>query len=190
MIELIYPASPAQLLKGCKRGRAAEMLPVVDELGNVRAQAPRGLVHHGGGKPLHPVVHLHVINRCGRIYLQQRGPDKDLLPLYWDTAVGGHVAYGEYISEALYREAAEELGLHDFLPQGLCHYIFESADERELVNVFATVGEYDIDPDPSELAGGRYWSVEEIEAALGKGILTPNFEGEYNRIKKALLALL
>ena len=121
MIELIYPASPAPLLKGSKRGRAAEMLPIVDELGYVRAQAPRELVHHGGEKPLHPVVHLHVINRCGQIYLQQRGPDKDLLPLYWDTAVGGHVAYGEFISEALYREASEELGLHDFLPQGLCH---------------------------------------------------------------------
>ena len=190
MIELIYPASPAPLLKGCKRGRAAEMLPVVDELGNVRAQATRELVHHGGEKPLHPVVHLHVINRSGRIYLQQRGPDKDLLPLYWDTAVGGHGAYWEYIPEALYREAAEELGLHDFLPQGLCHYIFESADERELVNVFAAVGEYSIKPDPYELAGGRFWSVDEIEAALGKGVLTPNFEGEYRRIKKALLALL
>lgn len=189
MLELIYPVSPAPLLRGGKRARAKEMLPVVDEAGNVRAQAAREFCH-GGTKPLHPVVHLHVINRCGQIYLQQRSPDKDLLPLYWDTAVGGHVAYGEYISEALYREAAEELGLHDFLPQGLCHYIFESADERELVNVFAAVGEYELKPDPFELAGGRYWSVEEIEAALGKGILTPNFEGEYSRIKSALLALL
>ena len=116
MIELIYPASPAPLLKGCKRGTAAEMLPVIDELGNVRAQAPRSLAHQGGTKPLHPVVHLHVIKRSGELYLQQRGAHKDLLPLYWDTAVGGHVAYGEYIPEALYREAAEELGLHDFLP--------------------------------------------------------------------------
>ena len=189
MVELIYPVSPAPLLKGCKRGRAAEMLPVVDERGNVTAQITREFAH-GGEKPLHPVVHLHIINRSGEIYLQQRGPDKDLLPLYWDTAVGGHVAYGEYISEALYREAAEELGLHDFLPQGLCHYVFESAAERELVNVFATVGEYAIRPDPDELAGGRFWTVEQIEQAMGRGILTPNFEGEFRRIKNALLALL
>ena len=189
MVELIYPVSPAPLLKGCKRGKAAEMLPVVDEFGNVKAQTTREFAH-GGEKPLHPVVHLHIIKRSGEIYLQQRGPDKDLLPLYWDTAVGGHVAYGEYISEALYREAAEELGLHDFLPQGLCHYVFESADERELVNVFAAVGEYAIRPDPDELAGGRFWTVEQIEQAMGRGILTPNFEGEFRRIKNALLALL
>ena len=166
------------------------MLPIVDEAGNVRAQAPREFCHGSGEKPLHPVVHLHIINRSGEIYLQQRGAHKDLLPLYWDTAVGGHISYGEYILEALYREAAEELGLHDFLPQGLCNYVFESDAERELVSVFAAVGEYTIQPDPEELAGGRFWSVDEIEQAMGKGVLTPNFAGEFYRIKDALLALL
>ena len=190
MLELIYPASPAPLLRGDKRTRAVEMLPVVDEYGNVKAQASRDFCHHSPEKPLHPVVHLHIINRCGQIYLQQRGPHKELLPLRWDTAVGGHVAYGEYILEALYRESAEELGLHNFLPQGLCNYVFESASERELVSVFAAVGEYEIRPDPEELAGGRFWTPEEIARTLGQGILTPNFEEEYLRIKDALSALL
>ena len=121
---------------------------------------------------------------------ERRGARKDLLPLHWDTAVGGHISYGEYILEALYRESAEELGLHDFLPQALCSYVFESERERELVNVFAAVGEYDIRPDPDELAGGRFWTPEEIGQAMGKGVLTPNFEGEYQRVKDALLALL
>ncbi|MCR4860616.1 MAG: NUDIX domain-containing protein [Bacteroidales bacterium] len=166
------------------------MLPVVDEYGNVKAQASRELCHHSPDKPMHPVVHLHIINRCGNIYLQQRGPHKDLLPLRWDTAVGGHVAYGEYVLEALYRESAEELGLHDFLPQSLGSYVFESETERELVNIFAAVGEYRIQPDPEELAGGRFWTPQEIEENLGKGVFTPNFEGEYQRIKDALQALL
>jgi len=190
LLELIYPVTPVPLLRGSKRTKAAEMLPVVDEYGNVIAQTSRDRVHHHPDKPLHPVVHLHIINRCGNIYLQQRGAHKDLLPLRWDTAVGGHVAFGEFIPEALYRESAEELGLHDFLPQGLCTYVFESESERELVSVFAAVGDYEIHPDPEELAGGRFWTPEEIETALGKGILTPNFEGEYSRIKDALQALL
>lgn len=190
MIDLIYPVSPAPLLRGSKRVRAAEMVPVVDEFGNVRAQASREFCHTSPQKPLHPVVHLHIINRTGQIYLQRRGAHKDLLPLHWDTAVGGHVSYGEFILEALYRESAEELGLHDFLPQGLCTYVFESERERELVNVFAAVGEYDIRPDPDELAGGRFWTVDEIESVLDQGLLTPNFEGEYQRVKDALLALL
>ena len=190
MLDLIYPASPAPLLKGGKRVKAAEMLPIVDIYGNVRAQASREFCHHNPDKPLHPVVHLHIINRSGNIYLPQRGAHKDLLPLRWDTAVGGHIAYGEYILEALYREAAEELGLHDFLPLSLGSYVFESERERELVNIFATVGEYAIRPDPDELAGGRFWTPEEILLSYGRGILTPNFEGEYIRIKDALQALL
>ena len=190
MTELIYPSSPAPLLSGGKRARAVEMLPIVDEYGNVRAQASREYCHTHPSQPLHPVAHLHIINRKGEIYLQRRGPGKDLLPLYWDTAVGGHVSYGESFLEALYREAREELGLHDFLPQWLCTYVFEGMAERELVNVFAAVGEYDIRPDPGELAGGRFWTTEEIEGTMGKGILTPNFESEYYRIKDALLALL
>ena len=52
------------------------------------------------------------------------------------------------------------------------------------------MGDYEIRPDPDELAGGRFWTPDEIAQALGKGILTPNFEGEYARIKDKLQALL
>lgn len=197
MTDLIYPASTAPLLRGSDRTVSTEMLPVVDEHGNVIAQASRAFCHGRTAtpdleatKPIHPVVHLHIVSRDGRIYLQQRSATKDLLPLRWDTAVGGHVAYGEYILEALYREASEELGFTDFNPVFITSYVFESEAERELVNVFATVGDFVLKPDGDEVIAGRYWSPEEIEAACGKGILTPNFESEYHKIKNSLQALL
>lgn len=188
-MELIYPAEIAALLEGSSLSKAIEMLPVVDENGSVVAQASRADLHHGL-KALHPVVHLHLVNRNGEIYLQQRGADKDLLPLRWDTAVGGHVSYGEYIKEALYRETEEELHLTDFHPIFVTSYVFESETEKELVNVFAAVGDLQPKPDYFELAGGRWWSVAEIEKTIGREILTPNFEKEFKRIKKSLLALL
>ncbi|MBO4263067.1 MAG: NUDIX domain-containing protein [Bacteroidales bacterium] len=165
------------------------MFPVIETNGTVVAMASRSFCH-GGAKPLHPAIHLHLINRNGEIYLQRRGAEKDLCPLMWDTAVGGHIAFGEYIHEALYREAGEEIALVNFHPVPLLDYLFESERERELVNVFGTVGQFQPKPDGKEVAEGRFWSCQEIETAIGKGVLTPNFEQEYPRIREKLLALL
>ena len=186
-MDLVYPVSIAPMLSGCKGGK--EILPIVEPTGTVVARAPRSWVHQGS-KPLHPVVHLHIIDRYSRIYLQRRGAHKSLLPLYWDTAVGGHVNYGEYLREALYREAGEELGFYDFNPLPIRTYIFESATEKELVSVFAAVGNFELHPDRDELAGGRWWEIPELEASFGKNIITPNFEQEFPTIKQNLLALL
>lgn len=172
-----------------RRPRAAEMLPVVDSSGLVVGQASREYCH-SGAKPLHPVVHLHVINRSGELYVQKRSMKKDLLPGRWDTAVGGHVSYGESIIEALYREAGEELGFFDFNPVALHSYVFESDIELELVNVFAAVGDFDLHPDMDEVEEGRFWSFAQIEEYLGKSIFTPNFEKEFQMVRRPLEALL
>lgn len=46
-----------------------EMFPLVDEEGNIIGAATRGECHNGS-KCLHPVVHLHVFNSRGELYLQ------------------------------------------------------------------------------------------------------------------------
>lgn len=156
---------------------ALEMLPVVDEAGNVVGTATRGECHSGTTRPLHPVVHLHVFDSEGRLYLQQRPMWKDIQPGKWDTAVGGHVDPGESIEEALRREAREELGIEGFEPEPIVRYVFESSRERELVNSFRTVWNEEISPS-EETEGGRFWTIDELRASIGKGILTPNFEQE------------
>ena len=157
-----------------------EIFPLVDKYGNVIGSATRGECH-SGSMLLHPVVHLHVFNSKGEIYLQRRPDWKDIQPGKWDTAVGGHVDYGETPDQALKREVSEELGITDFKPVFIDRYVFESKRERELVYVNRTTYDGEICPSANELDGGRFWSMQEISEAIGKDILTPNFESEFLR---------
>lgn len=195
MIELVYPVEglapklPALTAGSIPEEGPAEWFPVVELSGEVVGRATRAYCH-SGSKLLHPVVHLHIIDRYSRIYLQKRSMSKDIAPGLWDTAVGGHVDYGEYIPEALHREAREELGLYEFNPYYIGTYVWETARDREYVNVFAAVGSYELKPDMDEVDEGHWWPLEEIDNSIGKGIFTENFEQEFLDIRDKLLALL
>ena len=158
-----------------------EWFPVVDATGLVLGKATRRECHNGS-KKLHPVIHLHVFNEAGDLYSQKRSETKDIQPGKWDTAVGGHVDYGEAVEAALLREAREELGITGFIPEFITRYVFESEIEKELVHTYKTVYNGVFTPDAGELDEGRFWSLAEIKANLGKGIFTPNFEGELDRV--------
>lgn len=166
-----------------KQDNKEELFPIVDEEGRVVGKATRGECHDGS-RLLHPVVHLHVFNTKGELYLQKRPEWKDIQPGKWDTAVGGHIDLGETPEEALVREVREELGITAFTPQQLAMYVFESQRERELVYVYRTVYDDEIRPSEAELDGGRFWTMDEIRAAIGQGILTPNFESEFMRMER------
>lgn len=162
-----------------------ELFPLVNEEGDVIGKATRSFCHRGS-KPLHPVVHLHILNNKGELYLQKRSMKKDIQPGKWDTAVGGHIDYGEEVEDALKREAREELGITEFEFSLVTKYLFESEIERELINCYKTIYNGIITPDLDEVEEGKFWAIDDILSHIGKGVFTPNFESEFLKIKELL----
>lgn len=83
MIELVYPLDPAPLIG--PEADASEIVPVVDENGLVIGRASREYCHAGEKTPfkpaeslLHPVVHLQIIDRYSRFFLQHRSANKEI----------------------------------------------------------------------------------------------------------------
>jgi len=166
MIELHYP----------DKKEKSEEFPLIDDEGNVVGRATRAYCH-GGSMVLHPVVHLHITDLQGRIYLQKRSMMKDIAPGRWDTAVGGHVDYGETLEEAVRREAREELGMRLRVePRFLFQYVWKSSRERELVTAFHVVYTGKLTPDHDEVDEGRFWEIDELKAQLGQEVFTQQFE--------------
>jgi isopentenyldiphosphate isomerase/intracellular septation protein A len=159
-----------------------EWLPIVNEKGEVIGKAPRSQVHKGD-KILHPVVHMHVINKNKAILLQKRPANKLVQPGKWDTAVGGHISIEETLDTALKREAFEEIGLKNFKARLLKIYRWDTEIESELVYTFMTNDTKAIGVQSTEVDELRFWTKNQIDKGIGTGDFTPNLEHELTLLK-------
>ena len=156
-----------------------EELDLVDEHGRVVGRALRSACHSDPAL-IHRSVHVLVFNGEGLLYLQRRAAAKDIQPGKWDTSVGGHVDPGESGEQAARREMQEELGIEADL-SFLHEYVWRSEAETERVRTYEAVHDGPIRLHPDEIEDGRFWTMSEIQASLGTGLFTPNFEEEFSR---------
>jgi len=162
-----------------------EWFDIVTEKGEVKGKAPRTAVH-GNPQLLHPVVHLHIFNKKGQLYLQKRAMSKEVQPGKWDTSVGGHIHSGENVNAALHRETMEELGIKVVNAQPLYSYVMRNDYESELVHTFRMVSNGPFKINHDEIIFGKFWRIKDIKNNLGKEIFTPNFEQEFALLQKYL----
>ena len=155
-----------------------EFFDIVDDDDHVTGTATRAECH-GNPALIHRVVHVLVINSRGDLLLQKRSPHKDIQPGKWDTSVGGHLDPGESYHEAALREMSEELGLTGLPLTFLYKAKIRNEIESENVATYLTRYDGEVLWNPHEIDAARYWTAGEIDAAIGTGVFTPNFEEEW-----------
>jgi isopentenyl-diphosphate delta-isomerase type 1 len=143
-----------------------EIFDVVDEQDRVIGQAPRTEVHARGWR--HRAVHIWLFNPRGELFVQKRAAGKDTFPNSWDSSASGHVDTGEEYDACAVRELREELGMS--LPVTAltrCFKITACADTgQEFVWVYRLVGDYRPIINPTEIAGGEFWSPAKLRAVI------------------------
>lgn len=164
-----------------------EFFDIVDNNGKIIGKASRKECHNGS-KLLHPVVHIHIVNSKKELLLQKRKMNKDIQPGKWDTSIGGHIVSGEFLNDAIKREANEELKINIKLNKliKIDEYIYESEIEKEYVYSYAFNYSGKIIFQESEIDEVKFFSIKDLDELIKRKMVTPNFTNEFILLKKSI----
>jgi isopentenyl-diphosphate delta-isomerase len=133
-------------------------------------------------------VQIFVYNSKGEIYVQKRSKNKIRYPGYFCASAAGHVEPGEDYRQAAIRELKEELKLEQ--TEGLNFIIKEKTpvgnNNYAMMAFFTVITDEPPHPDKKEVDGGRFYSAENVEKMISKGIpFTPSFLHFFQKINKS-----
>ncbi len=144
---------------------AEEWFDVVDDHDSVVGRETRPEVHRRGLR--HRAVHVFVIDRMSRVFLQKRSMAKDSWPGAWDSSASGHVDSGESYDACALRELREELGwLPEIPPSRILRVGACDATGQEFTWVYSCRGEGPFALNPDEIEGGRWFDPGEVDRAI------------------------
>ena len=142
-----------------------EQFEVIDENGKVIGLKPRSEVHSKGLR--HKGIYLLVFDKQGRVFVQQRAKDKDIVPSAWEFSLSEHLQPGESFEEAAVRGATEELGIKvrnlKFIAE--IPYYFEYSNgkiDNELNRFFTVEFEGEISFQDGEVQQGKWIELKEL----------------------------
>ena len=149
---------------------AEEQLILVDEANRAIGTGGKTAVHRTG--TLHRAFSIFVIDKRGRILLQQRAALKYHSGELWANSCCGHPRPGERTVSAARRRLNEELGLT--LPLTFGFFARYQADlgrgmtENEFVYMYFGMLRGEPKPDPAEVADIEFASVTEINRRINR----------------------
>lgn len=167
-----------------------DLLVLVDEADNTLGVLDKAACHDGEGR-LHRAFSVFVLDRDGRVLLQQRARGKRLWPGYWSNSCCSHPRAGEALEAAAARRLEQELGLV-CAPERVYAFTYrarygEHGTEHEYCHVF--LGRSDTTPQVNqrEVAAWRWVAPEDLERELEETPerFTPWFRLEWAELRSA-----
>jgi isopentenyl-diphosphate delta-isomerase len=143
---------------------------LVDENDREIGTAPKLRAHHDGA--LHRAFSVFLFNSRGEVLLQRRAEDKYHSGGLWSNTCCSHPRPGEETDRAARRRLQEEMGMTvPLLPVFSFTYrsaLAEALWEHEYDHVYIGRTDAEPRPDPSEVAGWRWASVEDVTAEMDR----------------------
>ncbi len=139
---------------------ADEIVDIVDPQNQVIGRTSRWEVRTKN--LLHRGVGILCKSSRGEIYVHRRTTTKDVFPGMYDMFVGGVVGAGEEYDAAARREIREELGIDGPELVFLFHHLYLGPLNRSWVAVYEVTWDGPIRHQETEVAWGKYSTLEEI----------------------------
>jgi isopentenyldiphosphate isomerase len=151
---------------------AGELVDIVDAEDRVIRQASRAEMR--AGRLRHRATYLLVFNRRGELFIHQRTATKDVYPAYWDVAVGGVVGAGESYDDGARRELAEEIGVHDAMPEPLFGFSWDDAGNQVNGRVYRVVTDAPLTLQAEEIQRGEWLPPADVDARIERDPFCPD----------------
>lgn len=132
----------------------------------------------------HPVARV-IVMEGNKILLHQNTYVGDSGNQQWDTALDGHLKYGESIQECIRRVGFEFYGSTAISPAFLTNYKIENSCEYQFVHLFVS-GRIQIERiNPKHSLHLKWWTLTQICEELNSGIFTQNFIKEFELLMRS-----
>jgi len=162
-----------------------EFLPVVDVKGAVVGKMVKSEMGVSAEKQLHPIVRMYFIDDDS-IFLQKENFCEPRNIDFWDASADTHVYYGESMEDALRRSVGCMCYNEDISPAFLLKYVYKTEQEEHLVFLYYVKHASQIEMAKQTDFFGKFWPLWQIEANLGQGVFSPQFEMEYEYFKNTV----
>ncbi|MDR0370726.1 MAG: hypothetical protein LBH80_02580 [Prevotellaceae bacterium] len=133
-------------------------------------------------KYMHPIVRV-IIFDTNRILMYKRSDDDFVAPNLWDASISKHVRVGDDLPKRIKSVLVNRYGMTSVKTSFLANYTYDAENEEQFVALYVGCASHK-ESKPTE-NGAKWWTLQQIEENLQENVFSPQFQIEYNILKRS-----